>query len=97
MGRKIITVGFFAMVLWYMALKSNAIELSARFYRDFPFCIWSFVGAIAGSYVIFVLSDELINKIPLIRELLIFCGKKFFGDAVCPCNRRSGDKLAEYY
>lgn len=75
MGKKIITVGFFAMVLWYMALKSNAIELSARFYRDFPFCLWSFVGAIAGSYVIFVLSDELINKIPLIRELLIFCGK----------------------
>lgn len=73
--KKVISIGILACGLWYMALKCNAIELSARFYRDFPFCIWSFVGAVAGSYLIFVISDELINRVPVLKELLVFCGK----------------------
>ena len=75
MEKKIVSIGFLALILWSMALKSNAIELSARFYREFPLCIWSFCGAIAGSYVVFIVADELLNKLPFVREFFIFCGK----------------------
>lgn len=75
MEKPSVTAGFFGAFLWYLALKSNAIELSARFYRSFPACIFSCIGAIAASYCIFQISKELLDKIKGVNSFLTFCGK----------------------
>lgn len=62
------------MVLWYLSLKYNALELSARLYREFPFCIVTTVGAIAASYIIFFVCEELIEHLYGVKNGLIWCG-----------------------
>lgn len=64
----------FAMLFWFFALKYNAIELSARFYRNFPYCIVVILGAIGGCYVIFVVSEEIIKRLPIFKNFLVYCG-----------------------
>lgn len=73
--QKSITAGVVFLVLWYLALKCNALELSARYYREFPACIFSTAGAIAASYLIFHFSDEVLNKVKGLGGFLIWCGK----------------------
>lgn len=74
-AQKSITAGVSFLVLWYLALKCNALELSARYYRDFPACIFSTAGAIAASYLIFHFSDEVLNKVKGLGSFLIWCGE----------------------
>lgn len=73
--RKCQTLGIISMILWWLAIKCGALELSARYYRKFPDCILVILGAIAGTYVVFVISHELIGKIKIVKDILIFCGK----------------------
>lgn len=75
MEKKLHIIGIAAMLLWYLAIRFNGIEMSARFYRDFPYCIFVILGAAAGSFVIFAVSSEILEQIPLISSFLIFCGK----------------------
>lgn len=70
-----ITIGAVSTFLWYIALKCDGIELSARLYRPFPACIGSVLGACAGTLVLFAVSSEVLQKIPVIKEFLVFCGK----------------------
>lgn len=74
-SQKSITSGVVLLVLWYLALKCNALELSARYYREFPACVFSTAGAIAASYLIFYFSDEVLDKLTGLNRFLIWCGK----------------------
>ena len=74
-ARKSITAGVVLLVLWYLALRCNALELSARFYREFPACIFSTAGAIAASYLLFHFSEEVLDRFNGINTFLIWCGK----------------------
>lgn len=75
MDKKIISLGIGSMILWYLAIRCDGIELSARYYREFPACIFSFFGAIAGTYVLAILSKEIIVHICFIKEICLFFGK----------------------
>ena len=75
LNKKYQMIAVVAMALWFLALRVNAIELSARFYRPFPNCIFSILGAIGGSYIVFIVSYEVIEKTKVCKNLLIFCGQ----------------------
>lgn len=70
-----VSFGLILTVLWGIALSFEALELSARFYRDFPYCIFTTLGAIAASILVFYLSSEMLEKTPAVNRFLIFCGK----------------------
>lgn len=69
------SVGIICMFFWFLALKLNGIEMSARFYRDFPLCLFVIAGAIGGCFAVFVISDEILQKIPVLNKFLIYCGQ----------------------
>ncbi len=75
LNKKYQAIAVVAMILWSGSLRVGAIELSARFYRPFPDCIFSVLGAIGGSYIIFVISHEVIVKCIFCKKILEFCGK----------------------
>ena len=62
--------------LWYLGFRANAIELSARLYRDFPWCIFAFLGAVGGTVVIGKICEEMLDKIPILRQVLSYAGKR---------------------
>ena len=70
-----VSLGAILMVLWYMALKCDGIELSARYYRSFPACIFSIAGAIAATFCVIYFSNEVVQKIKVLNTFLTFCGK----------------------
>lgn len=74
-SKKNITIGVICFVIWYIALKCNALELSARLYREFPLCIFTTLGAIGFCYLIFYVSEETLSKIKGIHHFLTWCGK----------------------
>ena len=51
-------IGIVALIFWYLSFRCGAVELSARFYGDFPKCIFTILGAVGGSYIIFVFSEQ---------------------------------------
>ena len=64
------------VALWYLSMKANAIELSARAYRSFPMCIFAFLGAVGATVVIGKFSEEMLEKTKVIKPILLFAGKK---------------------
>lgn len=72
---KNVTVGALMLLLWSCALNNNALELSARHYRQFPACIYATAGAIAICYLVFHVSNEVISKIRGVSDFLVWCGK----------------------
>lgn len=75
MKKKSVVLGAVLLGLWYLSMKCNAIEMSARYYREFPYCIFSALGAIAASYLIFYFSSEILERVKGVNTLLCFCGK----------------------
>lgn len=71
---KSVSMGAVFTVFWYLSLKYNALELSARYYRDFPFCIVTTLGAIAASYLIFFVCEEILDRFLGVRHILMWCG-----------------------
>lgn len=69
-------IGIVALIFWYLSFRCGAVELSARFYGDFPKCIFTILGAVGGSYIIFVFSREILQRINIIKIFLEFCGRK---------------------
>lgn len=65
-----------AVALWYLGIRANAIELSARYYRDFPMCIFAFWGAVGATVAICKICEEMLDKIPIIKPILSFSGRK---------------------
>lgn len=74
-NKKCVSLGVVLLLLWNAALKRNGLELSARFYREFPMCIFTTVGAIAACFLIFYVSNEVLCKVKYIESLLSWCGK----------------------
>lgn len=74
-AKKSISLGVVFLVLWYLSLKNNALELSARFYRDFPACIFTILGGITATFTVFHFSEEVADRIKGLNSFLVWCGK----------------------
>lgn len=74
-SKKTVVLGAVLVVFWYLSLRCNALEMSARYYREFPFCVLTTFGAIAASFLIFFFSSEILDKIRYVSNFLIYCGR----------------------
>jgi fucose 4-O-acetylase-like acetyltransferase len=72
---KSVLLSVLLLVLWYLALKCNALELSARYYREFPACVFATIGAIAACFLIFYVSAKVLERVKGISTLLVYCGQ----------------------